>query len=141
MLVRITPLRDDVEIPAYQTQGSAAFDLAAAEPMTIAAQSSALVPTGLIIDTPPGHVLLLAARSSLFRKKGLLLANGIGIIDSDYCGPEDEIKLSLYNPGSQPVDIAKGERLVQGMIVPFIRAEFEKGPADGKSRGGFGSTG
>jgi len=70
MLVRITPLRDDVEIPAYQTPGSAAFDLAAAEPLTIAPQSSALVPTGLVIATPPGHVLILSARSSLFKKKG-----------------------------------------------------------------------
>ena len=141
MLVRITPLRDDVEIPAYQTPGSAAFDLAAAEPLTIAPQSSALVPTGLVIATPPGHVLILSARSSLFKKKGLLMANGIGVIDGDYCGPEGEIKLSLFNPGLQPASIDKGDRLAQGLIVPVVKAEFEEGPADKRSRGGFGSTG
>jgi len=69
------------------------------------------------------------------------MANGIGVIDGDYCGPEDEIKLSLFNPGLQPASIDKGDRLAQGLIVPVVKAEFEEGPADKRSRGGFGSTG
>ncbi len=141
MIVRITRLNDGVEIPAYQTPGSAAFDLAASEPVGIPSQGSALVPTGLIIATPPGHVLILAARSSLFKKKGLLMANGIGVIDSDYCGQEDQIRLSMYNPGPAEVRVEKGERLAQGMIVPVVMAEFQEGAANGPSRGGFGSTG
>jgi len=142
MKVRITPLREGVELPAYQTPGSAAFDLAASEAMTIEAHQLAYVPTGLIIATPPGHVLILSARSSLYKKKGLILANGIGIIDNDYCGPTDEIKMALLNMKDQPVEIAKGERLLQGMIIPCEQAEFEEGPvlAD-TARGGFGSTG
>ncbi|MFA5185926.1 MAG: dUTP diphosphatase [Patescibacteria group bacterium] len=141
MKVRFTRLRPDVEIPAYKTPGSAAFDLASTEDLEIAPGGLALAPTGLVIATPPGHVLYLTPRSSLFKKKGLVLANGIGIIDSDYCGPSDEIKLVLMNPGAQAVRVEKGERLVQGTILPILRAEFEEGPAESPDRGGIGSTG
>lgn len=142
MKVRITPLHEDVAIPAYQTPGSAGFDLSSSESLTIEPHKIALVPTGLIIATPPGHVLLLTARSSLFKKKGLIPANGIGTIDSDYRGAEDEIKLILLNMTDRPVTVEKGERLMQGIIIPFIRAEFEQGPPlSEESRGGIGSTG
>ena len=141
MQVRITKLKDDVAIPAYQTAGAAGFDLASAEDATIAPRSSTILPTGLVIATPPGHVLILAARSSLFKKKGLMMANGIGVIDSDYTGPTDQVHLTLFNPGDQEVKIVKGERLAQGIFLPFTRAEFVEAPADGPNRGGFGSTG
>jgi dUTP pyrophosphatase len=142
MKVRITTLRDDVTVPVYQTAGSAGFDLAAAEDMTIEPHRMAMVPTGLVIATPPGHVLILAARSSLFKKKGLVPANGIGVVDSDYCGASDEIRMLLLNMTDQPVTVDKGERLMQGIIVPFIQAEFESGqPLAAASRGGIGSTG
>ncbi|MFA6099302.1 MAG: dUTP diphosphatase [Patescibacteria group bacterium] len=141
MQVRITRLKDDVVLPAYQTLGAAGFDLASAEDVVIPPGQSFLVPTGLIVATPPGHVLILTARSSLFKKKGLMLANGVGTIDSDYCGPNDQLYLSCYNPGLSPVSITKGERLAQGLFLPFMRAEFLEGPADAPDRGGFGSTG
>lgn len=141
MQVRITKIKDDVALPAYQTSGAAGFDLAAAEDSTIQPGQSSLIPTGLIIATPPGHVLILTARSSLFKKKGLMLANGVGTIDSDYCGPNDQLYLSCYNPGPSPVSVIKGERLAQGIFLPFIRADFFEGPADAPDRGGFGTTG
>lgn len=141
MQVRITRLKDDIAWPAYQTPGAAGFDLASAEDVTILPGQSFLVPTGLIIATPPGHVLILTARSSLFKKKGLMLANGVGTIDSDYCGPNDQLYLSCYNPGQSPVSITKGERLAQGIFLPFVRAEFQEGLANAPDRGGFGSTG
>jgi dUTP pyrophosphatase len=77
----------------------------------------------------------------LFKKKGLMMANGIGVIDSDYTGPTDQVHLTLFNPGDQEVKIVKGERLAQGIFLPFTRAEFVEAPADGPNRGGFGSTG
>lgn len=141
MRVRITRLRGDVELPAYKTPGSAGFDLAAAEDLTVEPGRHAYVPTGLVIATPADHVLFLAARSSLFAKKGLVLANGIGTIDSDYRGPNDEIKIVVRNPGAEPVRIEKGERLVNAIILPCVRAEFDEGPADEADRGGLGSTG
>ncbi len=141
MQVRITKLKDDVALPAYQTAGAAGFDLASAEDVVVPAGQSFLIPTGLVIATPPGHVLILTARSSLFKKKGLVLANGVGTIDSDYCGPNDQIYLSCYNPGQSPVSVTKGERLAQGIFLPFVRAEFIEGQAEGPNRGGFGTTG
>jgi dUTP pyrophosphatase len=141
MQVRITKLKEDVEMPVYQTAGSAGFDLAAAEDVVVPPGQSFLVPTGLVIATPPGHVLFLTARASLFKKKGLMLANGIGTIDSDYCGPNDQLFLSCYNPGPTSVSVTKGERLAQGIFLPFMRADFHEAPAEGADRGGFGSTG
>ena len=141
MKVKITKLRDDIEIPKYQTDGAAAFDLACADEVVIPPKGFKIVPTGLVIGTPPGYVLVLAARSSLFKKKGLVLANGIGVIDSDYCGPKDQIHLALFNRRDEEITIEAGERIAQGMIMPVIRAEFFEGDAEGDSRGGFGSTG
>ncbi len=141
MKVRITRLRPDVEVPIYKTEGAAGFDLAAAEAVTIQPKQALPVPTGLVIAVPSGHVLFLTARSSLFLKKGLQLANGIGTIDSDYRGPTDELKIIIRNPGDAPISIEKAERLVNGIILPFVRAEFEEGAADAPDRGGLGSTG
>ncbi|MDF1497049.1 MAG: dUTP diphosphatase [Patescibacteria group bacterium] len=141
MKIKITRLRDDVEIPNYQTDGAAAFDLASAEEVEVPPKTLKLVPTGLVIGTPPGHVLILASRSSLFKKKGLVLANGIGVVDSDYAGPDDQIFLAVYNQLEIEVKIEAGERIAQGMIMPVVRAEFEEGETSEKSRGGFGSTG
>lgn len=141
MKVRITKLNPEIETPEYKTEGSAGFDLAASEDVIVPPHASFLVPTGLIVATPPGHVLFLTARSSLFKKKGLMLANGIGTIDSDYRGPNDQLFLSCFNPGDEPVPVSKGERLAQGIIVPFVRADFYEAPAETADRGGFGTTG
>ena len=141
MQIKITRLNPSVALPEYQTQGSAAFDLAAAEQTIIPAGQSGLVPTGLIIATPENHVLVLAARSSLFKKKGLMLANGIGVIDSDYRGPDDQIYIACFNPGTRPVTVEPGERIAPGLILPCLRADFIESQPEGSNRGGFGSTG
>ena len=70
-----------------------------------------------------------------------MLANQIGVIDQDYCGPSDQIHILLWNPGETDVAIEKGERLAQGFFVPVTRAEWIEGPAEAISRGGLGSTG
>lgn len=141
MKIRITKVRPDVELPSYKTDGSVAFDLASAEQLTVPAQGTVFAPTGLIIATPPGHALLIAGRSSLFKKKGLRLGNQLGVIDQDYCGPEDEILLFLWNPTNKDVIVEKGERLAQGFFVQISTTEWEEGPAAPQSRGGWGSTG
>ena len=70
------------------------------------------------------------------------MANGIGIIDSDYAGPEDEIHLILQNITNKPVQLKKGDRVAQGMFLPITRATFEEvEEMPHKNRGGFGSTG
>ena len=141
--VRITRLLDGVTLPTYQTEGSAGFDLAASVAMTVAPGQVTLVPTGLVMEVPPGHFLGVFARSSTPIKRGLMVANGVGIVDSDYCGPKDEIKIEVYNFTSAEVRIEAGDRLAQGVILPFVRAEWDeqRSAARTADRGGFGSTG
>lgn len=141
MQIRITRTRPDIPLPTYHTPGSVAFDIAAAEDVAIPPKGATKVATGLIVATPPGYMLMITARSSLYWKKGLIGTGGIGVIDQDFCGPEDEMKLSLWNTRDETVMIAKGERLAQGIFLPIERAEWIEGPAAGPSRGGFGSTG
>ncbi|HWB31513.1 MAG TPA: dUTP diphosphatase [Vicinamibacterales bacterium] len=140
--VRITRLHDHVALPAYQTSGAAGFDLAASVAMTVQPGEVTLVPTGLVIEVPAGHMLGVFARSSTPLKRGLMVANGVGIVDSDYCGPTDEIKIEVFNFTSSPVEIRPGDRLAQGVIMPYVRAEWSESAAPARqARGGFGSTG
>ena len=142
MRVLIHRLDPAVDLPAYQTAGAAGFDLAASAALVVEPGTSALVPTGLVVEVPAGHFLGVFARSSTPYKKGLMVANGVGIIDSDYCGPADEIKVQVLNFTQAPVAIARGDRLAQGVILPFVRAEWVEGASPERAtRGGFGSTG
>jgi dUTP pyrophosphatase len=142
MRIRIRRLHDDIALPAYHSGGAAAFDLAAREDAVVAPGEVRLVGTGLVVEVPRGHFLAVVARSSLPIKKGLIVANGIGVVDSDYCGAEDEVKVEVYNFTSREVAIARGERLAQGLILPAVRVEWEEvNDTSSRSRGGFGSTG
>lgn len=142
MNVSITLCREGVALPAYQTNGAVGFDLSCAEKTIVEPHTLARIPTGLIIKTPPEYMLMLTARSSTPWKKGLMLANGVGIIDQDYCGEHDEIMLLVYNITDKPVVIEQGDRLANGIFVPIQKVEwiFEHQPSS-SSRGGFGSTG
>jgi dUTP pyrophosphatase len=140
--VRIHRLNPSVSLPEYGTAGSAAFDLAVASPMTIAPGEITLVPTGLVIEVPAGMFLAVFARSSTPLKRGLMVANGVGVVDSDYCGPADEIKVPVINVTSRPVALAAGDRIAQGILLPAPRVEWEEvSSMAAASRGGFGSTG
>ena len=140
--VRIRRLDPSVELPAYGTDGSAAFDLAASETTVIAPGEVRLVPTGLVIEVPAGMFLGVFARSSTPLKRGLMVANGVGVVDSDYCGPSDEIKVPTLNFTAAPVTVAKGDRIAQGIILPSPRVEWDEvGELRAGSRGGFGATG
>lgn len=141
--VGIKRMREDIALPDYQTGGSAAFDLAASEFVTIEPGELAAIPTGLIFDVPDGYFLGIFARSSTPKKYGLLVANGVGVLDSDYCGPDDEAKILVYNFRTTPVTVERGARIAQGIIMPTVKAmfaEFEH-EESAVSRGGFGSTG
>lgn len=141
MNVTITKLRPSAVLPTYATPGSAAFDLSAAERTAVPPHGQALIPTGLVFHTPSDHVLHIFARSSTFAKLGLMLSNGVGVIDADYSGPTDELFIMMYNPSENEVVVEVGTRVAQGIIYPRPKIEFEEGSADGPSRGGFGSTG
>ncbi|HEX5215465.1 MAG TPA: dUTP diphosphatase [Vicinamibacterales bacterium] len=143
MRLRISRLADAARIPSYETAGAAGFDLSASAETTIPPGAVALVPTGLVIEVPRGHFLGIFARSSTPLKRGLMVANGVGVVDSDYCGPNDEIKIQVLNFTASPVTVNAGDRIAQGVILPHVRVEFqeESTAAAASSRGGFGSTG
>jgi dUTP pyrophosphatase len=141
MTIAIRRLSPDVPFPEYKTPGACAFDIAVTHEGLIAPNERKMFSTGLVVNVPNDHVLLLAPRSSN-AKKGIRLSNGVGIIDSDYCGPTDELKLSLHNVSAEPYTVEKGERIAQGIFIPVTRATFIE-PAEwlGTDRGGFGTTG
>jgi dUTP pyrophosphatase len=129
-------------LPAYGTVGAAAFDLALSEDVTIAPGEVRLVPTGLVIEVPERMFLAVFARSSTPLKRGLMVANGVGVVDSDFCGPTDELKIPILNITREPVHLSAGDRIAQGIILPSPRVEWEEvSELRGESRGGFGATG
>jgi dUTP pyrophosphatase len=142
MNVRIRRLRPDVALPAYETSGAAAFDLAAAEKVIVPAHGVALVPTGLVVEVPQGMFLGIFARSSTPLKRGLMVANGVGVVDSDYCGPADEVKVAVMNFTDAPVTVQRGDRIAQGIFLTAPRVTWEEvTELRPESRGGFGATG
>jgi dUTP pyrophosphatase len=140
--VRIRRLHPSAALPRYESAGAAGFDLSASQDTTVQPGEVTLVPTGLAIEVPPGSFLGIFARSSTPLKRGLMVANGVGVVDPDYCGPEDEVKIEVYNFTARPVHIKAGDRIAPGLVVPSMRVEWDE-PAElrADSRGGFGATG
>ncbi len=140
--LRLKRIDSTLPLPRYETAGSIGFDLLARVDTEIAAGGLGFVPVNLIVEVPEGHVLILASRSSTPKKKGLSVPHGIGVIDHDYCGPEDELKVQVYNFTDASVTVARGEKIAQGLLVRADRFEFEEvSELRSESRGGFGSTG
>ena len=102
----------------------AGFDLFCREDKIIPPHQVELVAINNAIETPPDCFLLLAARSSTPWKKGLMLANGVGITDPFYSGDNDELKIQLLNFTDKPVEVKRGEALAQGIIVRRERVEW-----------------
>ena len=133
-------------MPAYATEGAAAVDMRAAidegTTVTIQPGERAMIPTGMAISLENASVVaILAARSGLAVKSGINLANGIGVIDSDYRG---EICVGLYNSSSVPFTVNRGDRIAQLMFMPvYVANLIEAASLDETARGagGFGSTG
>ena len=141
MKVKIKRFDPELPLPKRQTDGAAAFDLTAREAMTIEPGKIGYVSLNIAVETPQDHFLLLAARSGT-HKKGLMAANGIGIIDPDYRGDDDEVKIPYYNFSDRPGSIEKGERVAQAVFVPIAKFEWEEvKKMENKTRGGFGTTG
>lgn len=131
-----------VSLPAYASTDAAGFDLAAAETIEVPPNSIRLVGTGLVIEVPRGYFLGIFARSSTPLRRGLIVASGVGVLDADYCGPEDELKIQVLNVTTETVQIARGDRLAQGILLPAPRVEWdETASIERQTRGGFGSTG
>ena len=142
MNVRIRRLRPDIPLPRYESDRAAAFDFSAADGVTIEPGGVALVPTGLVIEVPDGMFLGIFARSSTPLKRGLMVANGVGVVDPDYCGPADEVKIAVVNFTAAAVTVQRGDRIAQGIFLPAPRVTWDEADRLREdSRGGFGATG
>ena len=134
----------DIPFPFYASAGAAGMDLCACmyEPVTIAPRQIVSLPTGIAIALPSAdYVALVFARSGLGIKHGVALANGVGVIDSDYRG---EIRVGLVNQSDVPYTIQPGDRVAQLAVMPVVQAQLERVETldeTERGAGGFGSTG
>lgn len=141
MKVPVRRIDKTLPLPEYKTLGAAAMDCMTRADVTVPPKSVAMAPLNIALKPPRGHFVLLAARSSL-HKRGLMMANSIGIGDEDFSGNNDEYQAALYNFTDTPVLLKKGERILQMIVLPFDRVEWEeKESLTDPDRGGFGTTG
>ena len=141
MKVKIKRIDKKLPLPVYETEGSVGFDLLCRKDTTVEPSQVALIPANVIVETTPGYALVVALRSSAPKKFGLLMPHGIGIIDQDYCGPEDEVLIQVYNFRSEPVKIKRGDKIAQGVFIRVKQATwYEVDRVEKETRGGFGST-
>lgn len=142
---KVNKITEDIKLPERSTLNSAGYDFFAIEDVTLPAKKLTRVMTGVKCELMPNQVLILANRSSNPSKKGLILANGVGVIDADYYGNPDndgEMGFEFYNILDEDVVIKKGEKLGQGIIMKFDKTEDDYISNPYKTRvGGFGSTG
>lgn len=134
---------DHIELPSYETPGSAGMDLRAAnpDPLQIKPGERYLIPTGFKMLLPEGYEAQIRPRSGLAYKNGITMLNSPGTIDSDYRG---EIKVLAINHGEEPFTIKYGDRIAQMIIAPVYQVsveEIHELPETQRGTGGFGSTG
>jgi dUTP pyrophosphatase len=139
------PHGEGLPLPSYQSKHAAGLDLVAAvpreQPVKLLAGARALVPTGFVLELPPGYEGQVRPRSGLAFKHGLTVLNSPGTIDADYRG---EIMVLLVNLGSETFRVQRGDRIAQLVIAPVASVEVvavEALAETERGQGGFGSTG
>ena len=139
--IKIKLFDKSLPLPKYHTDGSVGLDLYARETKTISPGKIERIPLNVAIEPPEGYWILMAARGST-HKKGILLANSVGIFDEDFCGEEDEYHFAALNYTDKEVTIKKGERIAQVILIKTARAETEQvDKMNRETRGKYGSTG
>ena len=134
----------DYPLPEYATEGSAGVDLRACldQPLTIQPGETHLVSSGIAIHmADSGLAAVVLPRSGLGHKKGIVLGNLVGLIDSDYQG---QVMISVWNRGRETVTVEPGDRIAQMVFVPVTRVRFEvveEFETSARGGGGFGHTG
>lgn len=143
MEIRFVKIKPDCLPPQRQTEGSAGCDLRAClpGPRRLGPGEVFMVPLGFAAEIPAGYAGFVFSRSGLGAKKGVVVAQGVGVIDSDYRG---EWLVPLRNLGDEEYVIEAGERIAQVVFLPVAAGEFveaEELSGTGRGSGGFGSTG
>lgn len=132
----------DILLPQRQTLLSAGYDLSSYENVVIQPGEIKLIPTGLKVKLNDNEVLFVYPRSSLSIKKGLMMSNGVGVIDADYYNNdqnEGHIMVPLYNFTDEPITILKFERIAQGVFQMYLKTDDDQ-PVSVQRKGGFGSS-
>ncbi|WP_423719272.1 dUTP diphosphatase [Anaerotruncus rubiinfantis] len=143
MMLKMKRLRPSAQIPKNATPGSAGYDLYADldAPVEIPAGRTAKIPTGLAMAVEPGYAGFVFARSGLGIKHGIVPANCVGVIDSDYRG---EVIVGLHNQSQEAFTVNPGDRVAQLVLLPVFTPGIEvceELDETGRGAGGFGSTG
>lgn len=142
MDVKIKLLTDTARVPTYATDGSAAFDIYADVSINIDSDDLKIISTGIAVEVPEGHVLLIYSRSGHGFRYGLRLSNCVGVIDSDYRG---EIKVAMtVDMADGYIRIEEGDRIAQGIIMPVEKTNFivaDELSETVRGNNGFGSSG
>ena len=135
----------NINLPKRKTKFSAGYDVEAAEDIIVPSfqkgMAPTLVKTGIKAYMPDDEVLLLYNRSSNPKKKGLVLANSVGVVDKDYYGNQDNdghIMFAFYNTKDEDIEIKKGECIGQAIFQKYYITDDDE--AEGERTGGFGST-
>ena len=135
----------NINLPVRKTKCSAGYDFEAAEDTIVPSfkrgDAPTLIKTGIKAYMQDDEVLYLYNRSSNRKKKGLVLANSVGVVDADYYGNPDNdghIMFAFYNTRDEDVEIKKGEAIGQGVFMKYLITDDDQ--ADGERTGGFGST-
>ncbi len=141
--VLLKKLDSSVELPSYKTDGASGMDLMAfiKEPINLKPYSSCLVPTGISLAFSSEFEIQIRPRSGLAAKSNISVLNTPGTIDSDYRG---EIKVILFNHGSDDFLINNKDRIAQMVLIPVVKMDLEETddlPNTVRGKGGFGSTG
>jgi dUTP pyrophosphatase len=140
--IAITRLDDGVPVPSYAHPDDAGADLVTTVDVTLAPFERALVPTGIAIALPEGHVGLVHPRSGLAARHGLSIVNAPGTVDAGYRG---EIKVCLVNlDPATPIVLHRGDRIAQLVVQRYEQANFvpvDALPESARGVGGYGSTG
>ena len=141
--VLVKKLDPKVQLPSYKTKGSSGMDLMAfiKDPIKIAPNTSALIPTGISVAIPNDVEIQIRPRSGLAIKSSISVLNTPGTIDSDYRG---ELKIILFNHSNEEFVVKNNDRIAQMVLMPVLKADFEEVdnlPDTVRGSGGFGSTG
>ncbi len=141
MKVKIKRFDKTLPLPVHKTSGSVAVDLYSRLDTDIKPKEIAYIPMNVAIKIPDGYFVLLAPRSST-HKLGIQGINGVGIMDRDYCGNDDEYHFAVRNFTESPIHIEKGTRLCQLILIKCESFDFDEVDEMNEiNRGGFGSTG
>jgi dUTP pyrophosphatase len=141
MKLQIKRFDKTLPLPVHKTAGAVAVDLCSRISVDIKPKEIVYIPMNVAIKIPQGYFVLLAPRSST-HKLGIQGINGVGIMDRDYCGDDDEYHFAVRNFTNSPVHIDKGTRLCQLVLIKCESFEFDEVDSmNVPSRGGFGTTG